>query len=127
VIAGAQLQVVNVEALGVRGRLEDVLALGKHVEHGEIRPAVVVEVGRVDAHREAARMSDRRRDRLGERPIAVVAIEKVVLLEVVRDVEIGAPVEIEVAGDDAQSITFDAAIDTRLLADVDKVIAVISE
>ena len=99
--------------------------LGQHVEHHEVRPAVVVEVGGVHAHGGVARVAHGPGDRLGERAVAVVDVEKIVFLKVVGDVQVGAAVEVQVARDDAQAIPFDAAVDAGLVAHVHEVAAVV--
>ena len=108
------------------GTLQDALAVGKHIDDGDIGPAVVVEVGRIRAHREAARMPRRLRDRLRERAVAVVEIQEIVFREIVGDVDVGTTVEIHVADDDPQSKTFHTAVDMRGGADVYEVAVVIA-
>ena len=126
-IAGLQPEVKDVEALGIGGGLEDLLLVGQHVEDRDVRSAIVVEVGGVDAHREPAGVPGGLGDRLGEGAVAVVEVEEIVLLKVVRDVQIGAAIEVQIARDDAQAESFDAAVDARLLAHIHEVAAVVSE
>src|SRR5690606_5457622 len=52
-------QLEGPEALRVGGGLENLLAGGQHVRDVDVRPEVVVEIGRIDAHREAARVAHR--------------------------------------------------------------------
>src|SRR5258706_9301893 len=66
-------------------------------------------------------------DRFGEGAVAVVEIEEVVLLEIVRDIEVGTPVEIEVARHDAEAVPFDPAVDAGVGADIGEVAAVVAE
>ena len=126
-IPGAQPHLEDREALGGRRRLEDALLVGQHVEDRDVRPAVVVDVGRIDAHREPARVPRRRCDRLPKRAVAVVVVEKVVLLKIVGDVEIGAAVAIKIARDHPQAVPLDAAVDVGLLADIREMAAVVAE
>src|SRR4029450_8430861 len=85
---------------------------------------------RVDTHRETTRVPRRRRDRLGERPVAVVDEEVVVFLKIVRHVGVGTPIEIEIARNGATAEPADAVVagvDTRGLADIDETPAIISK
>ena len=66
-------------------------------------------------------------DRLGERPVAVVDVQVVVALEIVGDVEIGAAVTIEIAGDDAESEAIYSVVDPGGVGDVGEVVAVVAE
>ena len=125
-ISGGELQVVDVEALGIGGRFEDALLLGQHVEDHHVRPAVVVEIGRVHAHRGVTRVPHGRRDGFGERAVAVVVVEEVVFLKVVGDVQVRAAVPVQVAGDDAQPVPHHAAEDVRLAAHVHEMAAVVA-
>src|SRR5258706_11802081 len=50
-----------------------------------------------------------------------------VLLEIVRDIEVGTPVEIEVPRHDAEAVPFDPAVDAGLAADIGEVAAVVAE
>src|SRR5258706_5825165 len=50
-----------------------------------------------------------------------------VLLEIVRDIEVGTPVEIEVARHDAEAVPFDPAVDAGVGADIGEVAAVVAE
>ena len=126
VIACRELQVEELVALGGRSRLEEALAVGQHVEHGEVGAPVVVEVGGVHAHRVPARVAGRLRDRFGEGAVAVVEIQKIVFGKVIGDVDVGAAVEIEVAHDHAETETFYATIDAGGGADVHEVPAVVT-
>jgi hypothetical protein len=102
-VAGAQPQVEQVERLRARRRLEHLLALGEHVADEQVGAAVVVHVGGVDAHREPARVPGRAAQRLGERAVAPVEVQEVVLLEVVGDVQVGAAVHVDVARHHAEA------------------------
>src|SRR5438445_13821505 len=62
----------------------------------------------------------RRGDGLGERAVAVVDVEKVVLLKVVGDVQVGAAIEVHVARDHAHAVSLDAPVDVSLVAHVDE-------
>ncbi len=125
-IAGLQLQVVDVPAFRVLGCLEDFFLVGKHVGDDHVGPAIVVEIGRIDAHRRVTRVADGCGNGLGERAVAVVVVEKIVFLEIIRDVEIGTAVAVQVARHDAQTVSLHATIDVGLVAHVDKVTAVVS-
>ena len=126
-VARLQLQVVDVEALRVRGRLEDVLTLGQHVERDDVRASIVVEVRGIDAHGKSARVSRRLRYRLGKSPVAVVDIEVVVPLEIVCDVNVRASIVVEIAGDDTESVAVDSVVQAGRIGDVGEVIAIVPE
>ena len=68
-------------------------------------------------------MSGGLRNRLGESPVAIVEIEKVVFREIIGDVDVGATVEIDVADDHTEAEPFHAAIDAGRRADVHEVAA----
>ena len=125
VVARLELQIVDVEALGIGGCLEDLFLLGEHVEDHQVRPAVVVEVRGVHAHRGVARVSHRGGDRLGERPVAVVVVEKVVFLKVIGDVQVGTAVAVQVARDHAETVPRGAALEAGVVAHVDKMAPVV--
>ena len=124
-IPGLELLEVHVEALGVGGRLEDLLLLGQHVEDHQIRSAIVVHVGDVHAHRGMARVSQRHSARLRERAVAIVDVEEVVFLKVVGDVEVGAAVPVQVARHDPQAVARGASVEAGALAHVHKVTTVV--
>ncbi len=126
-VARLQPQVVDVEALGVRRRLEDVLALGLHVERDDVGAPIVVEIGGIDAHRESAGVARRFRYRFSERPIAVVDVQVVVALKIVGNVDVRAPIVIEVARHDAQAIAVDPVVQAGRIGDIGKVAAVVPE
>src|SRR3954466_11279643 len=72
-------------------------------------------------------MSGRLRDRFGECPVAVVDEEVVVTLEVIRDVEVGAAIAIQIARDDAESIAVDSVANPGRGCDVGEMISIIAK
>ena len=124
-IARLSHEVVQREALR-RRRLEHVFALGEHVRRDDVRPRVVVEVGRVHAHRRPARVPHRRGADLRKRAIAVVVVQKIVFLKVVRDVQVGAAIAIEVARHHTEPIAEGAAVDAGRGAHVHEVAMVVA-
>ncbi len=124
---GRELELVDPHVLGIGRALEDLLSGREHVEDHHVRPAVVGEVGGIDAHRREAGVPCRRGDGLGERTVAVVEVEKVVLVKIVGHEEVGAAIEIQIADDHAQTVSLDAAKDARLLTDVHEAVAVVPE
>jgi len=110
VIACAEAKVEQVVVFRAGGRLEDLFPFRKHVGHEDVRLAVVVDVRRVHAHGKAARVPGRASDGLGECSVAVVDVEEVVFLEIVRDVQVGAAVEIDIRNGDAEPEPFDPVI-----------------
>src|SRR5258706_13060349 len=70
-----------------------------------VGPAVVVEVGDVDPHPREAGVLEPARGLVGERTIAVVDVEDIVGRYVVRDVDVGSPIPVEVGDGHAESIT----------------------
>jgi hypothetical protein len=107
-------------------RLEAVVVFGEHVARVDIGPAIVVDVGDVDAHREITGDRQRVLEDLPKRPAPVVQIEVVALEEVVRDVDVGAAVAIHVSDRDSQSKPDRGPVDPCLLADVDEVTVVVT-
>ena len=126
-IAGLQSPVVEIEALGSRRSFQDRLVLRQHVERDDVGLSIVVEVGGVDTHREPAGVTSCFGDRLGESAVAVIDVEVVVALEIVGDVEIGAAVAVEVAGDDAEPVTVDAVVQAGGVGHIGEVIPVVAE
>ena len=127
VVAGLLLHVFDRPRVGVDGGLEDVLLLGQHVEHHQVRSPVVVVVGDIDAHRGMAGVPQRRGAGLGKRAVTVVDVEKVVLLEVIGDVQVGAAIEVHVARDHAQAVPLDAPVDVGLGAHIHEMAPVVAE
>src|SRR5205809_2391392 len=75
-----------------------------HVHLNNVGPAVVVEVGDVDPHPREAGVLEPSRGLVGERAIAVVDVEDIVGRDVVRDVDVGSPIPVEVGdGQDRKS------------------------
>src|SRR2546421_2772994 len=66
-------------------------------------------------------------DGLGERAVAIVDVEEVVLLEVVGNVQVGTAIEVHVARDHAQAVSLDASVDAGLIAHIHEMAAVIAE
>ena len=85
-----------------------------HVHLNNVGPAVVVEVGDVDPHPREAGVLEPSRGLVGERAIAVVDVEDIVGRDVVRDVDVGSPIPVEVGDGHAESIT-DLSQDAGLL------------
>src|SRR3982751_6100046 len=125
VIAGLQPTIVHVEALRRRGRLEDLLFFGEHVERDDVRPPIVVEVSRVDTHGEPARVAGGAGYRLRESAVAVVDVEVVITLKIVGDIEIGTTIVIEITRDDAQPVSVDSVMQSGSIGDVGKMAAVV--
>ena len=121
-----ETEIEQVEALGVGRCLQHILALRHHVGNKNVRAAVVVEVGRIHAHRETTGVPRGRGNRFGERAIAIVVIQEIIFLKVVGNVQIHTAVAIEVAGNDAEPEPFDAAEDASLGTDVDKATAIVA-
>ena len=86
----------------------------QHVHLRDVGPAVVVEVGDIDAHAGEARMLERRRPFVGERAVAVVDVQRVIGRHVVRDVDVGPPVAIHIGHYHAEPVS-DLPQDARLL------------
>ena len=125
-VPGLQAEIEEIETLGVGRRLEHLFALRHHVGDNQVRTAVVVEVGRVDAHRETTGVFRRRGNCFGERAIAIVVIQEIVFLKVIGHVQINAAVAVEVACDHTKPKPFDAAKDAGLCTDVDIVAAIVA-
>ena len=124
-VPGREFLEVDVEAFGIGGGLEDLLLIGQHVEHREVRPPVVVEVGGVHAHRGMAGVSQRRGAGLGERTVAIIDVEEVVFLEVVGHVQVGTTVSVQVARHDPQAVARGPSVEAGALAHVHKVTPVV--
>ncbi len=120
-------QNIDGPVVGVDGRLEDLLPCRQHVEHHDVRSAVIVDVGGIDAHGGAARMTHRRLEGLGERAVTVVDVDEVTLVEIVGDEQIGTAVEVQVAGHDAKAVSVDTAEHTGRLADIHEPVAFVAE
>src|SRR5439155_21797401 len=75
-----------------------------HVRLQNVWPAVIVEIGDIDAHAGKTRMLEPLAGFIRKRSIPVVDIKDVVGRDVVRDVDVGPPVSIDVADDDAESV-----------------------
>src|SRR5256886_14409301 len=127
VVAGLLRHVFNRPRVGVGGGLEDVLPLGQHVEHHYVGSPVVVVIGGIDAHGGMAGVPHRTGDGLGERAVAIVDVEKVVLLEVVGDVQVGTAIEVHVGRDHAQAVSLDTSVDVGPLAHIHEVAPVVTE
>src|SRR5688500_19376478 len=66
--------------------------------------AVVVEVGDVDAHPRHARVLYPPVGLVGKRPVAVVDVQDVVRRPVVRDVDVGPSIPVDIGHDDAEPV-----------------------
>src|SRR5439155_281807 len=75
-----------------------------HVHLQNVGPAVVVEIGDINAHTRKTRVLEPRAGPIGKRSIAVVDVEDVIGCDVVRDVEVGPPVPVQVGHRHAESI-----------------------
>src|SRR5438876_993113 len=64
-------------------------------------------------------------DRLGERAVAIVVVEKVVFLKIVGDVQVEATVPVQVARHDAEAVPRRAAAEASVVAHVDKMASVV--
>ena len=75
-----------------------------HVHLQNVGPAVVVEIGDINAHTRKTRVLEPRAGPIGKRSIAVVDVEDVIGCDVVGDVEVGPPVPVQVGHRHAESI-----------------------
>ncbi len=123
----APLEAVRVVPFGHHRRLEDVLPLGLHVQRRQVHKAIIVDVGCIHAHREVGGVAHRLANNFRERAVAVVAVEKVVLVKVVAHVDVEAAVAIDVTHGQAQAIARRSAVDAGLLAHVGKGTAVVAK
>ena len=90
---------------------------GHHVHLEDVGPSVVVEIRGTDAHARKARVPEPLRGPVGERAIPVVDIEDIVRGDVVRDIDVGPAIPIDVRYDDAEPIA-DVPQDPRFLRDI---------
>ncbi len=126
VIALTQLGLIHVPALERRRRLEPAVVLGQHVGGVDVGPAVVVHVGDVEAHREVADGGRLAVQHFGEGAVALVDVEVVAFEEVVRDVDVGPAVAIDVAHDHAEAEPDLAPKDAGVCAHVHEVPAIVA-
>ena len=85
----------------------------QHVHLQNVRPAVVIEVGDIDAHARKTGMLEPRTGLIGKRPIPVVDVEDIIGCDVVGDIDVGPAVTVHVCDDDPESIP-DLLQDPRL-------------
>src|SRR2546426_7361259 len=78
---------------------------GHHVDLEDVGPAVVVEVGDIDAHTGETRVLEPGGGLIGERSIPVVDIQDIVGRDVVGDIDVGPPVAVDVADHNAEPIS----------------------
>ena len=76
-----------------------------HVDLQDVGPAVVVEVGDIDAHAGEARVLEPAGGLIGERSVSVVDVQDIVGRDVVRDIDVGPPVAVDVADHNAEPIS----------------------
>ena len=74
-----------------------------HVRLQNIEPAVIVEVGNIDAHARKARVLEPCGRVVGEGSIPIVDIQDIVGRVVVGDIDVGPPIPIQVGNRDAES------------------------
>ena len=121
----ARLGLIQLPGFVRRRGLQPVVVRRQHVGRVDVRPAIVVDVGDVDTHREVARQRHRLLEHLVEGPVALVDVQVVALEEVVRDVHVRPPIAVYVANGDPQPEADLGAVDPRLLAHVDEMAAVV--
>ena len=88
-----------------------------HVHLQHVGPAVVVEIGDIDAHPGDTRVLDRRGGPVAERAIPVVDVEDVIGRDVVGNVNVGPPIPVHVGHHHAQPVP-DLPQDPRLARDI---------
>ena len=76
-----------------------------HVHLEDVGTAVIIEIRDIDPHAREAGMFEPRGGLVGERPVAVVDVQDVVRLHVVRDVDVGPPIAVQVGDRHAESVT----------------------
>ena len=75
-----------------------------HVHLQDVGPAVVVEIGDIDAHARKTRMLEPRAGPIGKRSIPVVDVEDIIGGDVVGHVEVGPPIPVQVGNRHPESI-----------------------
>ncbi len=123
VIIVLELGLVNVPALERGHRLEAVVVLRQHVGDEDVRPAVVVDVGDVEPHREIAEIRHLPVEHLGKGPITVVEVEVIPLEEVVADIDVWPAILVHVGYRRAEPEAYLAAKDPGLFAHIYEVAA----
>ena len=121
-----QLALQAVPGLERRRRREPALIVRQHVRHVDVRPAVVVHVRDIEAHRRQTDVRHLQLEPLGEGAVAVVDVEVVALEEVVRHVDVGPAVAVHIAHHDPQAQTDFAAVDAGRGAHIDEMAAVVA-
>ena len=121
-----QLGLIHIPAVEARGGAQPVFVFRQHVGRVDVGPAVIVHVGDVHPHREVAAVRHPRLHRLDERPIVLVDVDVVVFEEIVRDVDVGPSVVIQIRHPEPKTEADFAAEDPRLHADVREVPLVVA-
>ena len=75
-----------------------------HVDLEDVGPAVVVEIGDIDAHAGEARVLEPGSCLVGERSVPVVDVQDVVGCDVVGDIDVGPSIPVDVGHDHPESI-----------------------
>jgi hypothetical protein len=120
------LRHVHVPPLVHGRRLDAVFVLRHHVGGVHVGPAVVVHVGDVHAHGEVARHGHGRVEHVTERPVLLVEVQVVPLVEVVGHVNVGPPVAIHVGHADTEAEGDLRTPDAGLARDIGEVVAVVA-
>ncbi len=99
----------------------------EHVQGNQVRPPVIVDIGRIAAHGEAAGMPEGGPEPFREGPVPVVQVVVIVLVEIIAHIDVRVAVQVKIRNGDPQPVPIDAPEDPGFPADVGKGVPVISQ
>jgi len=113
-------EAVDLEVFGSLQELLSSIAFRQHVGNENVGTAVVVIIGDVRPHGRIRGVVEVGPKRFFKGAVPLVYVEKIVLKVIIRDVDVGPPISIDVAHRRAKPITDRTAPNAGLLGDVDE-------